>query len=57
MYTGAVVLFGSLPLQQSIEWFKKDQVFSLSNDSAPPQPPATPLSRHQVVSLTQSDCV
>ncbi len=37
---------------ESIEWFIEDQTFSPSHDLAPPNP--LPLSRQQVVSLSQS---
>jgi hypothetical protein len=38
--------------QESREWYIEDQAFSLSYDLTPP-----PLSRQQVVSLSQSPCV
>jgi hypothetical protein len=40
---------------ESIEWFIEGQVFSLSYYFAPPHP--LPLSRRQIVSLSQFSCV
>ncbi len=41
---------------ESTEWFTEFQAFLLSYDSAP-RPPLYPLSRQQVVSLSQPSCV
>ncbi len=40
----------------SIEWFKEDQAFSPSYDSAP-HPPTSPIYRQQAVPLSQSSCM
>ncbi len=45
---------GGVP--ESIKWFTENQAFWLSYDLVPP-PPHPPLSRHEVVSLSQSSCL
>ncbi len=41
---------------ENTEWFIEDQALSMSYNLAP-RPPSAPLSREQVVSLSQSFCV